>query len=244
MRAFTMLAAIAFAAPALAQQPARKTIWDLDIGARIAALPPPIEFRAYACGAKGGTPRQPLKSFADFARCSPEANGLREVVFEYDDELEYIARARDLDREISRFAGTTEHGYNILPSVLFDASGVLRALRMVTDPRPDYRRDVTAAETATRAEAYKFGGVMAARFEIEPARDCKSTPPADGESAVGGVFVKLDCDKLDAAERRRFALTVRYLRKPGQTDRDPRNAGQLTVGQFESWAMLEIRRGE
>ena len=130
----------------------------------------------------------------------------------------------------------------VLPSALFDAPGVLRAIRMVTDPRPDYRRDVTEADTRKRAEAYKFGGVMAARFDIDAARDCRSSPAAGGESPVGGLFVKLDCDKLDADQKRRFILTVRMLRKPGQTDRDPRNPGQLTVGQFDSWAMLEVRR--
>ena len=76
--------------------------------------------------------------------------------------------------------------------------------------------DVTDADVRKRGEAYKFGGVMAARFEIEPARDCKTLPPADGESAVGGVFVKLDCEKLNAAEKRRFALTVR-LNVPSNT---------------------------
>ena len=242
MRFIAPLLTLTLAATAAGAQQRRLTVWDLALGAPLATQPPAIEFRAFACGAKGGPPRQPLKGFADFTRCAPEADGLREVAFEYDDELEYIARARDLDREISRYAGTTEHGYNILPSALFDAPGVLRAIRMVTDPRPDYRRDVTEADTRKRAEAYKFGGVMAARFDIDAARDCRSSPAAGGESPVGGLFVKLDCDKLDADQKRRFILTVRMLRKPGQTDRDPRNPGQLTGGQFDSWAMLEVRR--
>lgn len=226
---------------ATAQEPARKTIRDIALGAPVAAQPATIEYRGYACGARGGPPRQPLRGFVDFARCAPEPDGLREVYFEYDDELEYIARARDLDREISLYAGTTEHGYPVVVSALFDAEGVARGLRLVTDPRPDFRKDVTEADTRRRESAHQLGAILAGRFGIEPARDCKSQPPAEGESAVGSVFVKLDCERVDTAENRRYLLAVRYLRKAGQTGRDPRVPSQLTTGQFESSTRLEIR---
>ena len=238
--AFVFCLAGGFFANAAAGETARKTIWDLVPGAPLAGQPAPNEYRAYACGARGGPPRRPLKSFADFASCAPEADGLHEVTFEYDDELEYIARARDLEREISLHAGTTEQGYPVVVSALFDAAGVLRGLRLVTDARPDYRRDVTEADTRRRENAHQFGAVLANRFGVDPAEDCKSSPPADGESAVGSVFVKLDCEKTDAAAHRRYLLSVRMLRKPGQSGRDPRQPSRLTSGQFESSARLEI----
>ena len=40
--------------------------------------------------------RVPLPNFAAFKKCKPGADGLREVYFEYDDELEYVARALDI----------------------------------------------------------------------------------------------------------------------------------------------------
>lgn len=226
--------------PAAAQEPARKTIWDISIGVSVDMQPPMVEYRSYACGSRGGPPRQELKGFSDFLRCAPEADGMREVVFEYDDELEFVARARNLDRLVSRYAGTTEHGHNVMPSVLIDASAIVRGVRLVTDARPDYRRGASEVDARKRADAYKLGGAMAARFDIDAASDCKSSPASEGESAVGSLFVKLDCAKTDVAKRRRYGLSVRFLRKPGQAGRDPRVPAQLTSGQFESSALLEI----
>ena len=233
-------AAALTASPAAAEERARKTIWDLQLSRPIAAQPLTIEYRGYACGAKGGPPRQPLKSFDDFGRCAPEFSGLREVVFEYDDELEYIARAKDSERDITRYAGTSEYGYSVIASALIDASGIVRGIRLVTDPRPDYRRDVSEADTRKRANAYQFGAVMAARFEIDAQQHCKSLPATDAESPVGSLFIKLECEKIGLADHRRVVLSVRMLRKSGQTDRDPRVPSQLTSGQFESSALLEI----
>ncbi len=231
---------------ALAQQatrplaPSRKTVWSLVLGAPLAAQPGAPEFRAYACGSKGGPPRARLENFGEFARCAPEPDGLHEVYFEYDDELEYIARARNLPYEINRWAGTVEMTYPLVVSALFNAQGELRGVRLVTDSRPDARIEVNAADRASRAEAYLLGAKMAARFDIDGQRDCRSAPPATGESPVGSLFVKLDCNKLDAGAGRRYVLQVRMLRKPGQSDRDPRVPSQLTTGQFESSARLEI----
>src|SRR5262249_25619808 len=127
---------------------------------------------------------------------------LHEVYFEYDDEYEYIARARDLPREIARWAGTTETGFPVVTSALFDLDGVLKVIRIVTDPRPDYRNEATEAEIKKRADAYLLGGVMASRFDIDPTHDCVSLPPAEGESAVGSLFVKQSCEKVDQAAGR------------------------------------------
>src|SRR2546425_5186176 len=97
--AFLALTVVAWSAAADAQTLRRSNIWDLKLGEPIAAQPSPDEFRAFACGSNGGSPRQPLTGWSDFARCPAEPSGLHEVYFEYDDENEYIARARDLDRE-------------------------------------------------------------------------------------------------------------------------------------------------
>src|SRR3984885_5022538 len=84
---FTGLLLVAMACltapPAAAQMARRDTVWDLKIGAPIAAQPAPGEFRGFACGSNGGAPRAQLAGWADFKRCPPEAVGLHEVYFEY-----------------------------------------------------------------------------------------------------------------------------------------------------------------
>jgi hypothetical protein len=225
-----------------AQDLRRATIWDLKLGEPLVAQPSSSEFGGFACGANGGPPRQKLDGWNDFLRCPPEPDRLHEIYFEYDDEYEYVARARELPREVARWAGTTEAGFPVMTSALFDDGGTLRAIRVVTDSRPDHRTDAIDAELKPRAEAYLLGGVMAARFGIEPARDCTALPPAAGESAVGSLFVKLSCKRIDAARGIKVAILTRYFRKPGQSAVNPQLPTQLTVGQFESSARLEIRQ--
>jgi hypothetical protein len=228
------------ATPAAAQPMQRSTIWDLKIGAPIAEQPRPGEFRAFACGSNGGPPRAPLTGWADFKRCPAEPDGLREVYFEYDDELEYIARAHDNDREISRWAGTHEVTFPVVTSALFDEAGILKGIRMVTDARPEHRNDITEANRKKREEAYALGTVMASRFNIDPALDCQSIPAAEGESSVGSLFVKRVCERQDAAAGRRIVVRANLFRKPGQSGYNPQLPTQLTQGQFESSARLEI----
>jgi hypothetical protein len=228
------------AAPAAAELERRSTAWDLKIGEPVAAQPAPSEFRGFACGSNGGPPRAPLTGWADFKRCPPDSDGLREVYFEYDDENEYIARAHDNDLEINRWAGTAELNFPVIASALFDDAGVLAGIRLVTDARPEHRNDITEANRRPREEAYLFGGIMASRYGIEPARDCMALPPAEGESPVGGLFIKQACERNDAAARRRIVVRANLFRKPGQSAFNPQMPTQLTQGQFESSARLEI----
>jgi hypothetical protein len=223
-----------------AQELRRSTVWDLKLGQAVADQPRAEEFRGFACGSNGGPPRMKLSGWSDFARCPAEPNGFHEVYFEYDDELEYIARARDLEMNITRWAGTTEVRFPVIVSALFDDSGVLQGIRLVTDPRADYQDHVTEANLRKRAEAYVLGGVLAARYGIEPSRDCQALPPAEGESAVGALFIKQACAKDDAANHRRILLRANFFRKPGQSGVNPQLSTQLTQGQFESSARLEI----
>src|SRR5258708_36538515 len=98
----------AMAVLAVAQPMRRATIWDLKVGAPIAAQPDPSEFRGFACGSNGGPPRAPLTGWADFKRCAPEPDGLLGVCFEYADELAYIAGAPDNDPATPRWTGSKE----------------------------------------------------------------------------------------------------------------------------------------
>jgi hypothetical protein len=220
----------------------RATVWDLKIGQPVSAQPAPDEFRGLACGSNGGPPRRRLAGWSDYMGCRPEASGLHEVYFEYDDEYEYVARARDLPREIARWSGTTEAGFPVVVSALFDETGMLAAVRIVTDPRPDYRNEVADADLRKRADAHLFGQLMAARFDIDPATQCRGLPPAEGESAVGSIFVKRSCEATDLPHGRKVIVAANFFRKRGQSGTNPQLSTQLTQGQFESSARVEIHR--
>jgi hypothetical protein len=235
-----MAALLCSTAGAAAQELRRATVWDLKLGQPVAAQPAREEFRGFACGSNGGPPRQRLAGWSDFARCPAEADGLHEVYFEYDDELEYIARAKDLEREVTRWAGTTEVAFPVIVSALFDNGGVLKGIRVVTDPRPEHRIETTDSDLRKRDDSYLFGGRMAARFDIDAKRDCATLPPAEGESPVGNLFIKQSCTLVDTAHGRTISLKINYFRKPGQSAFNPQMPTQLTEGQFESSARLEV----
>lgn len=231
-----VMSAALFAAPPGAE--ARMTVWDLRVGTKAADMPAWIEFKGYACGSNGGPPLFQLKGWQDYARCRPDEKGLHEVYFEYDDEEEYIARAME-DVRIGRVVGTSDNSYPLMLSALFNEAGVLKALRLITDPRQDFRADNFYATLKTRDQHHLYGPFLSARFNMTPATDCARVPLGPGENPVGDTFTKLDCERSDAARGVRYVLQTRYFRKPGQLDRDP-ITGTLTTGQFEAYTRAEI----
>ena len=66
---------------------------------------------------------------------------------------------------------------------------------------------------------------------------CTDLPPAEGESAVGGVFIKQRCDKTMPG--RTLTVETHFLRKPGQHDVDP-DTHEYTQGAYESWTRFEL----
>src|SRR5262245_41292569 len=124
LRLFTLAAilcgllAAADAFAAAAERPRRLEIWDLQFGTPVDQLPD--EFIEHACGTNGGPPALPLGGFQEFRRCRPEPSGLREVYFRYDDELEYWAKANDLQAQMEQYSGTKTYGFPVVVSALFD----------------------------------------------------------------------------------------------------------------------------
>jgi hypothetical protein len=216
------------AGAAAAERPRRLEIWDLQLGVRIEQLPD--EFIDYACGTNGGPPGLPLGGWHDFRRCRAEPSGLREVYFRYDDELEYWAKANDLQAQMEQYSGTKTYGFPVIVSVLVDAQGVVGGIRLVSDPRGDMQN---------REEAYFLRNFLTARFGRDNWQ-CEDLALADGETPVGGIFVKQRCTKrID--EHSQALLATRHLRKPGQSQFDP-HSGRETTGQFESTARFELLR--
>jgi hypothetical protein len=221
------LFSILLAGAALAQErPPRLEVWDLRLGTPVGQLPD--EFVDLACGTNGGPPSVPLAGWSDFRRCRPEPSGLREVYFRYDDELEYWAKANNLADQMEQYAGTKTYGFPVVVSSLLDAQGVLRGVRIVSDPRDT---------SQNRDEAYLLRNFLTARFGRENWQ-CQDLPLGESETAVDGVFVKQDCRKAIDDKTSAF-LATRYLRKPGQSRIDP-HTGRETAGQFESTARFEL----
>jgi hypothetical protein len=228
-----LLAAL-FAIPALPaplgaqQRPARLEIWDIALGSRVGQLPD--EFVDHACGTDGGPPSLPLEGFNEFRRCRAEGSGLREVYFRYDDELEYWAKANNIADQMEQFSGTKTYGFPVIVSALIDAGGVVRGIRIVSDPRD---------ASQNREEAYFLRNFLTARFGRDNWQ-CEELPLESGETAVDGVFVKQRCRK-EIDPQTSASLVTRYLRKAGQSRFDPRT-GRETAGQFESTVRFEMVR--
>jgi hypothetical protein len=225
-------------AGAVAQSAAeRLTVQDLHPGTALGDMPNLLAFRDYACGSNGGPPLQKLTGWSDYKLCRPDENGLYEVYFEYDNEAEYILRALNDPRAV-RYVGTTEQGFPIVASALFDEGGTLRGIRMITDPRADYTADdfFDLTDLRTRADFYLLGPFVGGQVGINPATDCVMRPLGKDESEVGNTYVKLDCERVN--DNLRYILKTRLFRKPGQFARDPAT-GQFTQGQYESSTTFE-----
>jgi hypothetical protein len=180
-----------------------------------------------ACGSDGGPPRQELDAWSEFKTCRPEANGLHEVAARFDDEDEYVARALGEASYAAQRTGTRVAGHPVVLSALFDDGGVLRGIRMVSDPR---------AAPGERRMAHLLGVAVINRYGSD-GWHCTDLPPAEGESAVGGVFNKQHCEK--ATPERILTVETHFLRKPGQHDVDP-DTHDYTQGAYESWARFEL----
>ena len=224
----TLIGVIAASAVLAAERPRRLEVWDLQLGARADELP--HEFIDYACGTNGGPPGLPLNGWGEFRRCRPDAAGLREVYFRYDDELEYWGKANGMLDQMEQFAGTRTYGFPVVVSALFDASGVVQGIRIVSDPRDD---------TQNREEAYFLRNFLTARLG-RAGWQCEDIALADGETPVEGLSFKQNCHKV-IDERTTATLATRFLRKTGQRRIDP-HSGKETAGQFESTVRFELRR--
>jgi hypothetical protein len=212
---------------AWAQEPATK-IWDIKLGTPIAALPLD-QFVDPACGNNGGPPSRVLSGFADFVLCPlDKSTGLHEVWFRYDDELEYVARARRSEIMIRLYQANVLGGFPIITSLLIDDAGLVQGYRIVNDPR---------APGSLRIEAYGLAELF--KGLVAPGLDCTELPAAEGERPIEDLFVKQICEvKADGQVTR---IEARRYYKPGQFLVDP-NDNRITENEFESSARLEVFR--
>jgi hypothetical protein len=211
------------ASTATAQAP---KVWDVAFGTPVAALPLD-QFVDTACGTNGGPPARVLKSFAEFAQCIRErTTGLYEVWFRYDDEMEYVARARRSDIMIRQYQANSLAGQPIITSLLIDDAGLVQGYRVVNDPRVESRTRLAAFGLADL-----FKGVAGLGL------NCTNLPLAEGERPIDDWYAKEVCEKT--ADGRIYRVETRRYYKAGQYAVDP-NENRLTENLFESSARIEI----
>jgi hypothetical protein len=226
------LAAALVAGPVMAQAPAQAPgqapkIWDIKLGIPIKDLP--ADFVDTACGTNGGPPARVLKNFAEFAQCAVEpATGLHEVWFRYDDEMEYVARARRSEIMVRQYQANALSGQPIITSLLIDDAGLVQGYRVVNDPRVDAQ---------TRSNAYGLADLF--KGMAWTGLECNDLPPAAGERPIDDLFVKEICENKSTGLVTR--VEARRYYKPGQFAVDP-NDNRLTENLFESSARLEVYR--
>ena len=223
--AFLATCIVCATAPA---QPLPPKIWDIELGIPVGELPL-NDFVDPACGTNGGPPARVLKGFDEFALCPVEpSTGLHEVWFRYDDEMEYVARARRSGVLIRQYQANSLAGQPITTSFLIDDAGRVQGYRIVNDPR---------ADAATRIDAFNIADLFKGIAGMGV--PCIDLPPAEGERPINDIFIKQVCEQKTGDKVVRLE-SHRYY-KPGQYAVDP-NENRAIENQFESSARLEVYR--
>ena len=124
------------------------TIWDVKIGSPISNLSD-TSVSDIACGTNGGPMSLVISSFEKFSKCRSEDSGLFEIAFTYDDEEQYIAKALNIQTN-SMTEVTTVLAHRVIPSILVSSDGIIKGIRIMTDPRVparDRARAITLGKT-------------------------------------------------------------------------------------------------
>lgn len=181
---------------------------DLSLGMPVANIPPE-EYINLACADNQGIK---LPAWKDFRTCPPNEMGLHDISFRFNDEVNPLAAVND------KYEGTKLGGHPVLVRGLVDNSGALQGIRIDTDPnaRPFWRK-----------KAFLLALIVKARYG-ETGWTCREEDH-DGETPVGGVFIKEHCEKR--SERRHLVLDREIYRRADQALSDFVNATHLLIRQ-------------
>lgn len=202
------------------------SIWDVTMGQPIAEMPD-TKVGEIACGTNGGPPGKTLVSFNDFMECQEEDTGLREVVFTYDDEQDYIALALNAEYRFL-YGGTSVFAHPAIVSILVDSNGIIQGRRIFTDNRiGDYER--RTAVTLMRNFKARYGGWSL---------DCVDIPMREGENPVGTQFIHELCSAQSPDGNSLVEIEGTFLRKKGQVGLNLETQ-EVNTGYFESQTRYE-----
>jgi hypothetical protein len=229
-RGLIVAALVSATAPAVAQEfvvEPTYAIWDVKIGEPLAQIPVQ-DVNDLACGTMGGPPSVKLASLEAFTSCPPEPSGLREVHFSYDDEMDYVARAMEVEYRAVQ-GGTSVYAHPVIVSVLVDDEGIVRGIRIVTDDRVSNRDRRSSVTLASNLKA-RFGGWTP---------ECADIPPKPGQNPVGKEFIHEVCLGENTELGLRFRIEAFLLRKRGQEALN-RETQQANEGYFASGTWFEM----
>lgn len=201
-------------------------IWDVILGQPVSQVRD-AEVGEIACGTAGGPPGQNLPSMADFMACTPEASGLREVVFSYDDEQDYIALALEAEYKFLQ-GGTSVFAHPVIVSLLVDPAGIVQGRRIVTDDR---------IKINERRTAFTLIRNFKARYS-KWSLDCADIAMKEGEQPVGNQFIHERCTAGSPDGKTLIAIEASYLRKKGQRAVN-QETQEVNKGYFESQTRYE-----
>jgi hypothetical protein len=191
-----------------AENPEEGDLRDLRVGMRVADLPAE-GYVDLACGSNGGASATALASWAEFARCPPDANGLHEVTFAY--------AASPLAELGDRWEGTKVAGHPVIPSLLIDDGGVVQGIRIVTDP---------TSRMYLKKKAFLLGIRVMGRYGRE-GWTCTEASPGAGRTPVGGLFIDRHCEKV--FHDRRLILDTDLYRTADQQGQEFTGATRLEI---------------
>ena len=204
------------------------TIWDVKLGQPVTTVPDSAA-AIIACGTNGGPISTELKSFGDWAQCAPEASGLREITFTYDDEKDYIARALELEYR-ALHGGTSIYAHPVVVSILVDDKGVSQGIRIVTDDHAS-DNDRRGAVVLSKNLQGRYGAWNLA---------CEDIPMHPGEQTVGSEFIHQRCTGTNPdGSGQKVLIEASYLRKKGQQALSIETQ-QVNKGYYESKTRLEV----
>ncbi len=206
------LAVCLAAGTVLAQEPGakRNDLREFRVGMTVSELPQQ-GYGNFICGAGGETGGPTLENWAEYMRCAPDEEGLREVQFQYTATRVEFVKAND------KWEGTRVYGHPAIVSLLIDQDGVVDGIRIVTDPE---------ARRYMRKKAFLLG--QQAKFHFSPKTwRCEAKEPSSGEEPVGGIFRKERC--VNRFDNRVVKLEIDLFRTPGQTMESFVNATRIEI---------------
>jgi len=204
------------------------SIWDVKLGQPVTAVHDSVA-AIIACGTNGGPTSLPLESFGDWAQCTPEASGLREISFTYDDEKDYIARALELEYR-ALHGGTSVYAHPVVVSILVDDKGVSQGIRIVTDDHAS-DNDRRVAVVLSKNLQGRYGS-----WNL----DCQDIPMRPGEQKVGNEFIHQRCSGTNPdGSGQKVLIEANYLRKKGQEGLSIETQ-QVNKGYYQSQTRFEM----
>jgi len=138
-----------------------------------------------------------LAGWSDYRRCPANAEGLREVRFEFEEDKNLVQYA-------DRWEGTKIAGHPVILTMAVDDGGTVEALHIMTDAN---------ASPYLRKKAFLLSLKVREHYGTE-GWACADLPRQADETEIGGMFIKQECSKTVAG--RSLKMQTRLFRGAGQ----------------------------